>query len=337
MIDELKRLCLLNGISGREKAVREYIISQIKDYAEVSVDSLGNVIAHCGDKKPKNKIMVSAHMDEVGMIVTYINSDGTLKISSVGGIDPRVVLGRRVVVGENIFGVTGVKAVHNLTVEERDKAVEFDNMYVDIGCKDRKDAEKYVSLGDSVCFTSEFLRFGHGMIKCKAIDDRAGCGVMLRLIREKPEYETWFTFVTQEEIGLRGSRCAAYTVAPDYAFVLEATTAADVPPAKDDKKVCVVGNGVVVSYMDRHTIYDHELYKQAFETAEKNGIPCQTKTMVAGGNDAGAIHISGSGVKTAAFSLPCRYLHSPSCVINEKDYENEYQLVKLMLDGTYNK
>lgn len=337
MINELEKLCLINGISGDEGRVREYILSRIKDKAEITVDNLGNVIAFVkGKKKPANKIMVSAHMDEVGFIVTYINDDGTLNIAPVGGIDPAVVYGKRVKIGD-IYGVIGGKAIHNLGKAEREKAVTFDKMTVDIGTESKEETEKFVSLGDSVNFDSEFMLFGEGKIKCKAIDDRAGCAVMLRLIDEGVEYDTYFTFVVQEEIGLCGSTAAAYTVNPDIAFVLESTTAGDIPSANGSEKVCEVGKGPVVSFMDRHTMYDKELYKLAFVSAKENNIPCQTKTRVAGGNDAGAIHVSRGGVKTAAISLPCRYLHSPACVIDKNDFENAYRLVKTLLDRTYNK
>lgn len=339
MTDMLKELCLLDGISGDEGMVREYIISRIGGKAEITVDNLGNVIAFVkGKQTPKNKVMVSAHMDEVGMIVTYINADGTLKVSPVGGIDPRVVFGRRVKIGkECTCGVVGGKAVHNLSADERKKAVPFEKLTVDIGCDSKEEAEKLVSLGDSVRFVSDFTEYGNGYIKGKAIDDRAGCAVMLRLIDEGVLYDTYFTFVVQEEIGLRGAACAAYTVAPDYAVVLEATTAADIPSASGADRVCELGKGPVISFMDRHTIYDKELYRLAFDLAKENGLPCQTKTRVAGGNDAGAIHTSGGGVRTCAVSLPCRYLHSPSCVIKREDLEYTYTLTKLILDRIYNK
>lgn len=314
MLDELKKLCLLNGISGDEAEVANYICSQLDGFAEYTVDNLGNVIAFKkGKQKPKNKIMISAHMDEVGMIINYINSDGSLSFSAVGGIDPRVVFGRRVTVGnKNITGVIGGRAVHNLSADERKKSVKFDSMTIDIGCTDREEAEKLVSLGDSVCFDSQFTEFGDGFIKAKAIDDRAGCAIMLELIRKDLPFDTYFTFVVQEEIGLRGSKVASYTVAPDYAIVLESTTAADIPNVSDDKKVCKLKSGPVVSFMDRRTIYDKDLYNFAFSIAKELEIPCQTKTVIAGGNDAGEIHISRGGVKTIAISLPCRYLHSPS-------------------------
>lgn len=339
MIDMLKNLCLLNGISGDERKVRDFICKQIEGKANYEIDKLGNVIAFKkGRKTPKNKVMVSAHMDEVGMIVTYINDDGTLKISSVGGVDPRVVFGRRVTVGDNnLTGVIGGVAVHNLSAEQRKQAVKFDEMNVDIGCDTKEQAEQLVSLGDSVCFISNFLEFGEDKIKCKAIDDRAGCAIMLEIINSELEYDTWFTFVVQEEVGLRGSTVASYTVNPDYAIVLESTTAADIPSACGMNKVCQLGNGSVVSFMDRHTIYNKELYNMAFDLAKQENIPCQTKTMVAGGNDAGAIHKSRGGVITAAISLPCRYLHSPSCVIDKNDFYNAHKLTKLMLDRIYNK
>ncbi|WP_028504562.1 M42 family peptidase [Ruminococcus sp. FC2018] len=339
MKELLEKLCLLDGISGDEGAVRDFIISQIKDHSQITVDPLGNVIAFCkGKKTPKNKVLVSAHMDEVGMIVTYINSDGTLKVECVGGVDPAVVYAKRVRVGKNkVTGVIASTAVHNLSKEEKGKTPGFDKLTVDIGCESREQAQKLVSLGDSVCFDSRFLTFGDGFVKCKAIDDRAGCAIMIKLIQDTPEYDTYFTFVVQEEVGLRGATAASYTVDADYAFVLEATTAADIPSAQADKKVCCVGDGPVVSFMDRHTIYDKEMFDLAFETAKENHIPCQTKTMIAGGNDAGAIHVSRCGVRTTAISLPCRYLHSPSCVIKLSDMQDAYRLTKLILDRTYNR
>ncbi len=339
MLETLEKLCLLDGISGDESEVREFIISQIKDFAEVKVDAIGNIIAFCkGSKTPKNRVLVSAHMDEVGLIVTYINADGTLMFDCVGGVDPRVVFGKRVRVGKNkVLGVIAGTAVHNIPKDEQGKTVPFDRLVIDIGCESAEQAKKLVRQGDSVSFVSEFVRFGDGFVKCKAIDDRAGCAIMIQLIKDRPEYDTYFTFVVQEEIGLRGATTASYTVDPDYAFVLEATTASDIPQVSADKKVCELGKGAVVSYMDRHTIYDKELYDLAFSLAAENGIACQTKSVIAGGNDAGAIHLSKGGVRTAAISLPCRYLHSPSCVINESDMRSAADLVKLLLNRTYNK
>ena len=332
MKELLKELCLADGVSGDESAVRELIMSRIKDVCEYRVDNLGSIICFKkGKKTPAKKLMVCAHMDEVGFIVTYIRLDGTLSFGNVGGIDPSVVIGRQVRVGKDrISGVVGSTAVHNLSKEQREKAPKTDSLYIDIGAADRAEAEKYVSPGDCAYFDSEFTDMG-SCIKSKAIDDRAGCAMMTELLHEELEYDTYFVFNVQEEIGLRGATASAYSVAPDYAIVLETTTAADIDGASGAKRVCEVGKGPVVSFMDRHTMYDKELYRLAFDIAEEQGIPCQTKTMIAGGNDAGAIHISGRGVRTMAVSLPCRYLHSPSSVIAGADLENTYKLVKSLI------
>lgn len=336
MINELKKLCLLDGVSGNENYVRDYIISRISGKCEYSVDALGNVIAFVkGKKESDKKLMISAHMDEVGFIVTYINDDGTLCFSPVGGVDERVVFGRKVRLSSGIYGVVGGKALHNLSDDEKGKAPGFDKMVIDIGVSSKQEAQSVVSLGDYVSYVSEFTELGKDKVKCKAIDDRAGCAIMLRLIDEGVEYDTYFTFVVQEEVGLRGATCAAYSVNPDFAIVLESTTAADIPSASDSDRVCELSCGPVVSYMDNRTMYDRELYMLAFELAEDNGIPCQTKTRVAGGNDAGAIQTACGGVRVCAISLPCRYLHSESCVISKQDFENSYKLTKLLSDRIF--
>jgi endoglucanase len=325
MKELLKELCLIDGISGDEGAVRDYIISRVKDYCQYSVDDLGNLICfRKGRKSPKKKLMICAHMDEVGFMVTYIRSDGTLRFDCVGGIDPSVIIGRRVRVGKDrISGVIGSTAVHNLSREQREKAPSVDSLYIDIGAASKEEAEKHVFLGDCVYYDSEFTDLGEHCVKSKAIDDRAGCAIMIKLMQEKPDYDTYFVFNVQEEIGLRGSAVSSFSVAPDFAIVLEATTAADIDGVKGEKRVCELGRGPVVSFMDRRTIYDKELYRLAFDLAT-----CQTKTMIAGGNDAGAIHISGKGVRTISVSVPCRYLHSPSSVIDMSDLISSFKLVK---------
>lgn len=334
----LKELCLINGVSGNENAVRNFIINKIKDKCEYTVDNLGNVIAlKKGKIKPDKKLMICAHMDEVGFIITYINDDGTILFDTVGGIDSSVIMGRRVTISKNnIKGVIGSLPVHRLSSEEREKAPKISDMYIDIGASDKTEAEKYVKLGDFVYFDSDFIEFGDNMIKSKAIDDRAGCSIMLELIEKEHQYDTYYVFNVQEEIGLRGSEVSAYSVNPDIAIVLESTTASDIDGVSGAKRVCHLGNGAVVSYMDRSTMYDRDLYNLAFDTAKENNIKIQTKTVVAGGNDSGAIHISGNGVRTMAVSLPCRYLHSPSCVIKASDYDDALNLVDILRDKVLN-
>lgn len=335
----LKKLCTCSGISGDEKNVRDIIISEIKDYADsIKTDNLGNLIVFKkGLKTPSKKLMISAHMDEVGFMVTYITENGFIKFDQVGGIDRRVVFGKRVTLGENhIDGVVGVKPIHLCSDEERETIPKYSDMYIDIGAESREEAEKYVNIGDSVCFYSPFEINENAedmgtTLKAKAIDDRAGCFIMIELIKSTLEYDCTFTFVVQEEVGLRGAKAAAYTVDPDFAIVLESTTASDIHGCEDSKAVCHVGRGVVVSFMDRSTIYDREMFKEAFYAARDIGVEAQVKSAVAGGNDSGAIHISRGGVRTLALSLPCRYIHSGLSLVSLRDMEASLKLTKELI------
>ncbi len=330
----IKELCGIGGISGDEGKVRDYIKEKLGGRYEHFTDPLGNLIVTVKGKNPaKKKLMVCAHMDEVGMIVTSMKSDGTLGIDCVGGVDPRVCIGRRVTLhGGEINGVIGAKAVHNLTDEEKKKAPDFSGLYVDIGTSSQEKTEKLISLGDSVCFASDFIELGDGFIKEKAIDDRVGCAILLRILDETPEYDFTAVFTVQEEIGLRGAGAAAYTVAPECALILETTTAADIPSAGEDRKCCYLGKGAAVPFMDRSTVYDRELFNLSKETASEISVKWQTKTTIAGGNDGGAVHKSRGGVKTLAVSVPVRYLHSPACVAKLSDIMDSYKLAGAMTE-----
>ncbi len=329
----LKDLCLINGTSGDEGRVRDYIITQIKDYCEYTVDNMGSIIAFKkGKKTPAKKISINAHMDEVGFIVTGITDDGYLRFASVGGIDSRVCLDRIVSVGKNsVIGVIGDKAFHLLSSDEKDNCPGFDDLLIDIGATSKDEAEKYVTLGDFVYFESDYAEFGNGYIKAKALDDRIGCMLMIELIQNGLEYDTTFCFNVQEEVGLRGSKCTAFAVDADIAVVLESTTAADLNGVSGADRVCVLGDGPVISFMDNRTIYDRELFELGFAVAKQNDIPVQTKTAVAGGNDAGAIQTSGDGVRVMAISLPTRYIHSGASVVKSSDIDDTRRLLKELL------
>ena len=277
--------------------------------------------------------MLDAHMDEVGLIVTGITSEGFLRFTKVGGIDSRVILGRTVKVGDKaVNGVIGIKPVHLVDKKAEADIPKADDLYIDIGAKSKEEATEYVRLGDSVWFDSDFVEFGEGYVKSKALDDRAGCAILIEMIKSELEYDMWFSFSVQEEIGTRGAQTAAFTIAPDYAVAVETTTAADISGVKDEKRVCICGKGGTVSFMDRSTLYSKELFDKAFEIAERENIPCQPKTMVAGGNDSGAIHKSRGGVRVLTVSIPCRYLHSPSCVIKLDDAKESLRLIKALAE-----
>lgn len=331
----LEKLCLLNAASGNEDSVRNFIVDEIKDYCDYTVDALGSVIAFKKGKcKPNKKVMFSAHMDEVGFIITYITNDGYLKFNPVGGIDPRVVIDRRVSIN-GITGVIGSKAVHLLSADEKKKAPDFDDLYIDIGAENKEDAQKYVSLGDNAYFSSDYSVFGNGFIKSKALDDRIGCMLMIEMIKSDLMYDTYFCFNVQEEVGLRGSTCTAFSVQSDISVVLESTTAADLDGVFGGNKCCVLGNGPVVSYMDGRTVYDKNLFDLAFEIAKKNNIKIQTKTTIAGGNDAGSIQSAGKGSRVMAVSLPCRYIHSGASVVKASDIDETRKLLKALLGVIY--
>lgn len=337
MLKYLEKLCGICGISGDEDAVRDFLmeqIAQIPDILEMITDPLGNLLVHKKGRNTLDKtVMLGAHMDEVGLIVTGIRADGTLSVAAVGGVDADVILGRNVMVGkQKLPGVIGSAPIHLLSSSQRDEKPKMDALYADIGAKDADDAKRFVSPGDSIYFMGEYTPLGGGRVTAKAIDDRFGCAAMLELLEQELPYDMWFAFFVQEEIGLRGSRAAAYTIDPDFALILEATTAADLDGVTGDAAVCRLGGGPVVSFMDRSTIYDRELYRTAFGLAHEMGIPCQTKSRIAGGNDAGAVHVSRSGVRTLAISVPCRCLHSPSCTAQVSDMEQCLNLTAKLLE-----
>lgn len=331
--NSVKELSALLGTSGDEKEVREEIISRLPKTVKYTVDNLGNLIVEKkGKKKPKHKIMLDAHMDEVGFIVTHIDGDGSLCFSPVGGVIPAVVFGRQLVFKNGVHGAVAAKPLHLLDSDERENQPDISDLRIDIGAKNKEEAEKLVAIGDCAYFTGEQTDFGNGFMAGKALDDRCGCAIMLELINKDLPFDCTFVFAVQEEIGTRGATAAAYTVNPDFAIVLETTTACDISGVKDEKRVCCLGEGPVVSFMDRGTIYDRELFALGFKTAKEIGVKCQTKTVVAGGNDSGAIHKAAGGVRTMAVSVPCRYLHSPYCVIKESDLEEALKLSEALID-----
>lgn len=328
MLDTLKELCSLSAASGDEKSVRDYIISKIDGKADWYTDNLGNIIAFKnGKNKSCKRLMADAHMDEVGLIISSVTDDGFLKFHTVGGIDTAVLMFRRVKIG-NVNGVISGKPVHLLSGSEKKKLPQENSLYIDIGAADRAEALGLVSLGDRAVICGEYVETEE-KIKSKAIDDRAGCAILLALLLEESEYDFYATFTVQEEVGLRGAKTAAFSVAPDAAVVLEATTAADITEVDNAHRVCALGGGPAVSFMDRATVYDRDYYNAALSS----GIKCQPKAAVAGGNNSGAVHLSRSGVRTLAISVPCRYIHSPSSVADKSDIENAYLLARYMING----
>lgn len=330
----LKELTSLSGVSGNEKKVRDYILDKIKGrISEFCVDSMGNLIVRKkGNGKSSKTVMIAAHMDEVGLICSNITDDGFLKFKPVGGIDPKVLVSKRVVVGDNaVDGVIGYKAVHLQTADEQNTPVKMSSLYIDIGAKDKEEASKLLSKGDFITFKSDWRELGGNKVKAKALDDRAGCAILLSLIDEEYDFDVVFAFTVQEETGLRGATIAAHREKPDVALVLEATTCSDMPTADEKDYSTKLGAGAVLSVMDASTMYDKGLVALLEKTAREKNIPYQFKRTNAGGNDSGAIHIAGEGVRTAVISIPARYIHSPSSVISIDDFMAAKSLAKNFL------
>jgi endoglucanase len=335
MRSELFELCRLSGVSGDEDRVREYIREKAAPYADsMRTDALGNLIVFKkGAKSTGNKLLIAAHMDEVGLIVTRITDDGFLKFDFVGGVDRRVAIGKSVVVGENnIPGIIGLKAIHLVKRDEMRKTPKTDALYIDIGAKNKEEALKLVQPGTYGCFVGDPEEFGDGLLKAKAIDDRVGCAIMLSLLKKDLPMDVTFAFTVQEEVGTRGAFGAAFSVTPEIGLVLETTTAANLPDVEPHRQVCAPGKGPVISYMDGATIYDRPLFEKLRDLAEANDIPWQTKEYIAGGNDARTIQRTKSGVRVAAMSAAVRYLHAPTSVGSMADFENMERLVMLFLN-----
>lgn len=332
----IKELCSLDGVSGCENEVRSFIIEKIRPLAdELTVDSIGNIIALKHGERRDKRVMLSAHTDEVGFIISGITDNGFLEFKTVGGIDTRVIISKHVRIGRNkINGIIGIKAIHLQTRDERRSVPKLSSLYIDIGAKSREEAEKLVSLGDYAAFDTRYSDFGTNKIKAKAIDDRVGCAILIELMREKPLFDTYFCFMAQEEVGLRGAGLAAARVKPDIALVLEATTCSDVGGVSEADYVTRLGGGAAVSFADRTTVVERGFCEWLINSARKESIPVQYKASVSGGNDAGAIHLANGGIKTASVSVPCRYIHSSVGIADKSDIEAVKALALLFLKRT---
>ena len=327
----LKKLTDAFGVSGFESPVRDLIIGEIKDYCtQMTVDSMGNLKVYKKAKSQSSgKILLSAHMDEVGLIVTDITDDGYLKFASVGGIDPRVLISQRVTVNGH-KGIISLKAVHLTDKEERQKPLSEKNLYIDLGTKSRAEAEHIALRGDYVAFDSEYIEFGN-MIKAKALDDRLGCSIMIDILKQDWNIDLYCNFTVQEECGLRGAAVATRGINPDFAIVIEGTTCNDMTGVPEKLRVTKSGEGVAISILDSASKADCALVQLLVNAAEKHGVAYQFKASTAGGNDAGVIATTDGGIKVASVSVPCRYIHSPVSIMNKNDYVSCKKLIQAFL------
>lgn len=320
----LKELLETYGPSGNEELIRDLIENEIKSYVdEIKVDKLGNLIAI--KKGNGKKIMIAAHMDEIGLIVTGIDENGFLRFSNVGGVSPTTSLGQRVMFKNGVQGVVHMEHLEDI------KDLKLDKMYIDIGAIDKNDAEKKVSLGDTACFYNPFVNAENSFIS-KAMDDRIGCFVAmeaLKKVKASPN-EIYFVFTVQEEVGLRGAKTSAFGINPDLGIAVDVTTTGDTPKSKH--MAVKMGKGPAIKIKD-NSILCHPLVKNLMiDTAKENSIPYQLEVLEHGGNDSGAIHLTQGGIPSGALSIPCRYVHSPSEMVSASDVEKSIELLTKILE-----
>jgi putative aminopeptidase FrvX len=327
----LKKLSEAVGVSGDEGEVRALVLDTVREHVdEVKVDTMGNVLAFKrGTGRRRMHVMLDAHMDEVGLMVVGHDGDGFLRVRTVGGIDPRLLPGSLLQVGsERILGVVGIKPVHLLEEEESQRVPKISDLVVDIGAKSTDEAKTLAPVGTCVTFATQFRELGT-TVRGKAFDDRAGCAVMVELLRgERFRFDIYAAFTVQEEVGLRGARVAAYTIEPDCAFALEGTVADDIPKDKDVSPTTKLGQGPAITVMDRSFIADRRLVRLLTGTAEELGIPYQIKQPGIGGTDAGAIHRTREGVPSVTVAVPCRYIHGPVGLLSLDDFDHTVELMR---------
>jgi len=307
----LKKLTQINSVSGNENAICEFIQNEIRDYVdEIKIDALGNLIAH--KKGSGKKLMYAAHMDEIGIIATFIDDNGFIRFGAVGGLNTRDLVYNRVQFSNGTVGVIGSEE------ENFKKSPNINKLYIDIGAKNKEEAEKLVSIGDTAMFMGDMVVAG-GRVISKALDNRVGCYILieaLKKIKNTPN-DLYFVFTVQEEVGIRGARTAAYGINPDMGIAVDVTDTGDVPEC--DRMAVSLGKGAAIKIKDSSVLCHAEVRTMMLEVAKENNIAYQLEVLAMGGTDAGAIHATREGVPTGGLSVPTRYIHSPSEMADVND------------------
>lgn len=339
MTDLLKALSEASGVPGREDAVRSIVIDELGPLvSHTRTDSLGNVIA-IQEGRGVPRVMIAAHMDEIGFLVSHVNGDtGFLKMDAVGGFDPRVLLAKRVTVhtdSGDIVGAIGSKPVHILSEEERKKPVELKDLFIDLGLPADQVKER-VQIGDFVTLRQDFLEMGE-LVSGKALDDRVGVYVMIEALRRLREHqaEIFAVATTQEEVGIRGARVSSYGVSPDIGIALDVTVASDVPGAEESQYVTKLGHGVAIKIKDSTSISNPKLVRHLRQVAEENDIAYQLEILPRGGTDAGALQLAREGAAAVTLSIPTRYVHSVVESAHKSDIEATVALLAAFLEHAH--
>lgn len=336
----LERLCRAGSVSGFEDEVRGIMAGEFKKAGcDVIQDSFGNVIA----KKSggKTKIMLTAHMDEVGLLVKHVNKEGYINFVKVGGIDDRVLLSQVVKIKTKkgpVTGVIGMKPPHLQKEKENKEVIKHEDMFIDIGAKDKKEAQRIVNIGDPVTFNPTFEALNKKTICGKALDDRLGCYTLIKVMQKLPKInaEVYAVGTAQEEVGLKGARVAAFKINPDYCIAVDITLAGDTPQIKENESSLKLGKGPAITIMEAsgRGVVTHPKVKEALiKAASRNRIPYQVDVLEGGVTDAAVVYMTREGIPSGVVSIPIRYTHGPVGVFNTGDLENTIRLVSKSLQN----
>ncbi len=335
MKDLLKKLANAHGVSGFEGNVRDVIANELDGYVDkIEVDELGNLIIFKKGKSNSKKVMLASHMDEVGLMVRYIDKKGFIKFSKIGGINDQTLLNQNVFIytaNRKIPGVIGSKPPHLKKPEERKKVVHHDDMFIDIGVHNREEAEKLVSIGDPVTIKQDFSQLQNSIFTGKSLDNRVGCCIVVEVLKRIESDATIYGVGTvQEEVGLKGAKTSAFRLNPDMAIALDVAIAGDHPGIKEGEAPAVAGKGPVIVLADAsgNGIITHpQVKKLLISTAKTEEIPYQLVVSEGGTTDATAIHLTREGIPSGVLSPAVRYMHSPVEVVNLEDIENTVKLI----------
>jgi len=333
LVDVLEKLSNACGVAGREEEIRDLMKKLLEpNVDEIKEDKLGNVIGVKKGKKDAPTIMLAAHMDEIGLMVKNITKEGFLQFAKIGGIDDRILIAQKVIVHTDkgpIAGIVGSKPPHILKEEEKKKVIEADELFIDIGADDQKDAQKMgIRVGDAVSFDIKFTKVGKDAVLGKAFDDRVGCAALIETMRRLPKVDStiYATGTVQEEVGLRGATIAAFQIYPDLGIALDVTVAGDTPGVKEVEAPVKMRKGPTLTVADIGLITHPKVLKLFIDSAEENKIPYQLETGMRGTTDASKIALTKEGVPSGVISIPTRYIHSPASMLSLEDLENTVKL-----------
>ena len=333
----LSSVCEIAGAPGFEQRVRELVIREIKNSVdECQIDNLGNVIALKKGTSSKKKVMVAAHMDEIGFIVTHIDDQGFVRFHTLGGFDPKTLTAQRVIIHgkKDLIGVMGSKPIHVMTASERTKVPKTTDYFIDLGMP-KEEVEKHISVGDSITRQRELIEMGD-CVNCKSIDNRVSVFILIETLKnlKKIPYDLYAVFTVQEEVGIRGAQVSALKIQPDFGFGLDTTIAYDVPGAAGHEKITELGKGAAIKIMDSQTICDYRMVAYMKELAKKKKIKTQLEILPAGGTDTMGVQRSTPGGSIAgAISIPTRHIHQVIEMAHKDDIQQSIELLKVCVEN----